>query len=65
MKPLSGALNEIKTSGISILLAEQDVTTVFELANREFVFESAKVILRGPTVGLADDQTFRKACMFI
>jgi branched-chain amino acid transport system ATP-binding protein len=65
VEQLSGALKEINTSGIAILLVEQDVMTAFELANRGFVFESEKVILRGPTMELADDPTVRKAYMVI
>jgi branched-chain amino acid transport system ATP-binding protein len=46
-------------------LVEQDVMTAFELANRGFVLESGKVILRVPTRELADDPTVRKVYMGI
>jgi branched-chain amino acid transport system ATP-binding protein len=51
--------------GFSSLVVEQYVMTAFELANRGFVLESGKVILRGPTMELADDPTVRKAYMVI
>jgi branched-chain amino acid transport system ATP-binding protein len=52
LEQLRGALKEINTSGISILLVEQDVMTAFELANRGLGLESGKVILRGADYGV-------------
>lgn len=60
---LSEALQSINTSGISILLVEQDVMTAFELAHRGFVLESGRITLHGLTKELADDPTVREAYM--
>ena len=63
VEKLSEALKSINTSGISILLVEQDVMTAFELAHQGYVLESGRVTLHGLTQELADDPTVRESYM--
>jgi branched-chain amino acid transport system ATP-binding protein len=62
---LCDSLREIRRSGVSILLVEQDVLTAFELAERAFVLESGTVSLAGPSEVLANDPQVRQAYMGI
>jgi hypothetical protein len=51
--------------GLAPLVVEHDIMAAFKLANRGLVFESEKVIIRGPTMELAHDPTVRKAYMVV
>lgn len=50
----------IRDSGIAVLLVEQDVSTAFELANRNYVLSHGKVIAEGTSEELLQDETIRK-----
>ncbi len=51
---------EIKRLGITILLVEQEVSTVFKLAARNYVLSSGKMIAHGTGDELLKDETLRK-----
>jgi len=51
---------EIKRLGITILLVEQEVGTVFKLAARNYVLSSGKLIAEGTGDELLKDETLRK-----
>ncbi len=51
---------EIKRLGITILLVEQEVSTVFKLAARNYVLSSGKLIAEGTGEELLKDETLRK-----
>ena len=51
---------EIKRLGITILLVEQEVSTVFKLASRNYVLSSGKLIAEGTGEELLKDETLRK-----
>ena len=51
---------EIKRLGITILLVEQEVSTVFKLASRNYVLSSGKLIAEGTGDELLKDETLRK-----
>ena len=51
---------EIKRLGITILLVEQEVSTVFKLASRNYVLSSGKLIAEGMGEELLKDETLRK-----
>ena len=51
---------EIKRLGITILLVEQEVSTVFKLAARNYVLSSGKLIAEGTGDELLKDETLRK-----
>ncbi|MHB8907881.1 MAG: ABC transporter ATP-binding protein [Syntrophales bacterium] len=51
---------EIKRLGITILLVEQEVSTVFKLASRNYVLSSGKLIAEGTGEELLRDEVLRK-----
>ncbi len=51
---------EIRNSGITILLVEQDVSTVFKMASRNYVLSSGKIIAEGTGDELLKDEVVRK-----
>jgi len=51
---------EIRSLGITLLLAEQEVSTVFKIASRNYVLSSGKVIAEGTGEGLLQDEVLRK-----
>ncbi len=50
----------INRSGITILLVEQEVSTVFKLASRNYVLSSGKLIAEGSGEDLMKDEILRK-----
>lgn len=51
---------EIQNLGITILLVEQEVSTVFKMASRNYVLSSGKIIAEGPGEQLLQDEVLRK-----
>ena len=51
---------EIRTLGITILLVEQEVSTVFKMASRNYVLSSGKIIAEGSGDDLMKDEMLRK-----
>lgn len=51
---------EIKELGITILLVEQEVATVFKMASRNYVLSSGKIIAEGVGEELLQDEVIRK-----
>ena len=51
---------EVKNLGITILLVEQEVSTVFKLASRNYVLSSGKLIAEGSGEDLMKDEILRK-----
>jgi branched-chain amino acid transport system ATP-binding protein len=53
-------ISEIRTLGITILLVEQEVSTVFKMASRNYVLSSGKIIAEGSGDQLLQDEVLRK-----
>ncbi|MCX5995448.1 MAG: branched-chain amino acid ABC transporter ATP-binding protein, partial [Chloroflexi bacterium] len=53
-------IKEIRSSGIAVLLVEQDVSLAFQLANRNYVLSHGRVIAEGTSEELLKDETIRK-----
>jgi branched-chain amino acid transport system ATP-binding protein len=53
-------IKEIRDTGISLLLVEQDVGSAFKLATRNYVLSHGKVIAEGTGEELLRDETIRK-----
>jgi len=53
-------IGEIKSSGIAMLLVEQDVSMAFQLATRNYVLSAGKVISEGTSEELLKDEGLRK-----
>ena len=53
-------ISEIKNLGITILQVEQEVSTVFKMASRNYVLSSGKIIAEGTGDQLLQDEVLRK-----
>ena len=53
-------IKEIKSSGIAVLLVEQDVSLAFQLASRNYILSHGRVIAQGTSEELLKDETIRK-----
>jgi branched-chain amino acid transport system ATP-binding protein len=53
-------ISEIQNLGITILLVEQEVSTVFKMASRNYVLSSGKIIAEGAGEQLLQDEVLRK-----
>ena len=53
-------IKEIRNLGITILLVEQEVSTVFKMASRNYVLSSGKIIAEGAGEKLLQDEVLRK-----
>ena len=53
-------IQEIQRSGITVLLVEQDVSSAFRLASRNYVLSHGRVIAEGTSEELLKDETIRK-----
>ncbi|MBN1101799.1 MAG: ABC transporter ATP-binding protein [Deltaproteobacteria bacterium] len=51
---------EIRSLGITVLLVEQEVSTVFKMATRNYVLSSGKIIAEGSGERLLQDEVIRK-----
>jgi len=51
---------EILKLGITVLLVEQDVSTVFKMTSRNYVLSSGKIIAEGPGEQLLQNEVLRK-----
>ena len=60
---LPAALREINSTGLSILLVEQDVMTAFEISKNAFVIETGKIFISGKTKQLGANSKIRQAYM--
>jgi len=53
-------IEEISKSGLTVLLIEQEVSTVFKMSTRNYVLSSGKIIAEGPGEQLLQDEVLRK-----
>lgn len=53
-------IGEISATGITVLLVEQDVSTVFQMSTRNYVLSSGKIIAEGTGDQLLQDEVIRK-----
>ena len=53
-------IREISKLGITVLLVEQEVSTVFKMASRNYVLSSGKIIAEGSGEQLLQDEVIRK-----
>jgi branched-chain amino acid transport system ATP-binding protein len=53
-------IQEIRDLGITVLLVEQEVSTVFKMADRNYVLSSGKIIAEGTGDDLLNDEVLRK-----
>jgi branched-chain amino acid transport system ATP-binding protein len=55
------AIETIRDSGVSILLAEQNAVRALEVSDRAYVMENGRVALSGQSAELMDDPKVRDA----
>ncbi|MBB3051585.1 branched-chain amino acid transport system ATP-binding protein [Prauserella isguenensis] len=55
------AVREIRDTGVSVLLVEQNAKQALAIADRAYVMESGSIVLSGGGGELADDERVRKA----
>jgi len=53
-------IKQIRSSGIAMLLVEQDVSAAFQLASRNYILSHGRVIAEGTSEELLKDETIRK-----
>ena len=53
-------IKEICDMGITVLLVEQEVSAVFDMADRNYVLSSGKIIAEGTGEELMQDEVLRK-----
>lgn len=58
-------IKEINKQGVTILLVEQNVWHALEIANRGYVMETGKIVLKGTGKELLDNDQVRKAYLGI
>ncbi|WP_408008415.1 ABC transporter ATP-binding protein [Pseudalkalibacillus sp. A8] len=61
VKKLLKALLDIKNTGITILLVEQNVQHSLQISNKAFVLENGRLALSGPASELVNDPHLKKA----
>ena len=54
-------LAQLRQSGITILLVEQNARAALGIANRGYVLENGRIALEGPASSLLSDRTVRQA----
>jgi len=53
-------IKEIRTMGITVLLVEQEVSTIFKMTDRNYVLSSGKIVAEGTGETLSGDEMLRK-----
>jgi len=56
-------LERIKTSGVTILLVEQNVVRALKMSDRAYVIENGRIVMQGQGATLLKDDHLRKAYM--
>lgn len=54
-------IEEIKKSGTTVLLVEQNAKKALEVADRAYVLETGKIVLSGNAKDLMNDEAVKKA----
>ena len=60
VKGIFNKINAIREIGITVLLIEQEVNTVFEMADRSYVLSSGKIVAEGTGTDLMANELLRK-----
>ena len=60
VKAIFQVIRELHRQGVTILLVEQEVATVFKMATRNYVLSSGKIIAEGSGEQLLQDEVIRK-----
>ncbi|MCT6721450.1 ABC transporter ATP-binding protein [Acidovorax sp. K2F] len=55
-----GLLNDLKTSGLTLLIVEQNTRVALDLADYGYVMESGRIVLEGPSSSLKTNEDVRE-----
>ena len=55
------AIRELRRSGVTVLLVEQNVTAALAMADRAYVIETGRIVLSGESGAIAQDPRVRQA----
>lgn len=58
-------IKDIKTKGVSILLIEQNLLQALSAADRGYVFETGRIVIKGSSKELLNNQDIKKAYLGI
>ncbi len=58
---LKGTIAEIRKTGVTVLMVEQDVQTALEVADRGYVMETGRIVQEGPSEALLADPRIKAA----
>jgi branched-chain amino acid transport system ATP-binding protein len=58
-------IKELRESGVTILLVEQNVRNALEISDRTYVLESGRITLSGDSKELLHDERIKKAYLGI
>jgi branched-chain amino acid transport system ATP-binding protein len=61
VQQILGAIVELRRTGVTVLLVEQNVTAALAVADRAYVIETGRIVLSGPGADLARDARVREA----
>jgi branched-chain amino acid transport system ATP-binding protein len=61
MRKIFSTVRELRSTGTTILLVEQNAQAALSLADQGYVIETGKIVLSGPGRQLLDDEGVRKA----
>jgi branched-chain amino acid transport system ATP-binding protein len=61
VRSVLNALAQLRTSGITILLADQNAVSALRMADRAYVLDTGRVVASGTSGALDDDERLRAA----
>ena len=56
-------IKEVRKTGTTVLLVEQNAKKALEIADRAYVLETGKILLSGDAKELMNDDAVKKACL--
>jgi branched-chain amino acid transport system ATP-binding protein len=65
VEAILNAISDLRRSGISILLVEQNVAASLEISDRAYVIETGRIVTEGQCSNLANDDRIRKSYLGI
>jgi branched-chain amino acid transport system ATP-binding protein len=61
VKDIMNTVSELRKSGVTILMVEQNARASLRISDRGYVLETGRVVLQGPSDELLDDADVKRA----
>lgn len=61
VKDIMSTVSELRESGVTILMVEQNARASLTISDRAYVLETGRVVLQGPSDELMDDSDVKRA----